>query len=137
MFSLHFPDLQYMPPCTPAMPIHSSFPNVQLSVFRKPPLAFPVRARWMPLFRSSPSVHMLLALLVACFWIPTPSWLTLISLHDSVYHPFTKILTAILVPRSELTDPLLCSYGINSISLHSNYNTQSLFLKICLTPLRC
>lgn len=110
-----------------AMPIYSSFPNVQSPVFKKPPLALPARARWVPLLRSSPSVHMLLALLAARFWIPTPARLTLTSPHDSVYHSSTKSLTAILVPRSELTDSSLCSYSINSISLHSNYNTQSLF----------
>ena len=127
MPSLHFLDPHYMPPCTTAIPIYSSFPNIQLSVFKKPSLVFPGVARWMPLLWSSLSIHMLLASLAASFCIPIPAWLTLTSPHDSGYDSSTKILTAILVPQSELTDSSLCSYSIKSISLHSNYNTESLF----------
>ena len=137
MPSLHFLDPHYMPPCTPAIPAYSSFPNVQLSVFKKPSLAFPGVARWMPLLMDASVYPHAVCPPCSILLYPIPAWLTLISPHDSGYHSSTKILTAILVPQSELTDSSLCSYSIKSISLHSKYNTESLFLKICLIPLIC
>lgn len=136
MLSLHFPDPQYMPPVLP--------PGQSTHHFLMFSCQSPKSLLWLSQREPGGCLYSGPLLLLTGSLPPrgVPVHPHFCSAHSHLpsglsVSPSTKILTAILVPWSELTDSSLCSYGINSRSFHNNYNTQSLFLKVCLTPLRC